>query len=303
MNVISKGVLLVAAGMIGLAGCATPRSPELEEAQRSYSAVQEDPVVSKDASVILYEAKQALDQAEQSDSMEAQKHYAYLAQKKIELARTQSDDEQSAKAVADLKERQESFLMALHKRQAEEAGMAARQAKQELQAYQSQAKAAELEEAQQQAQQAQSELERLQKELADMQSRSTDAGVVLTLRDVVFEYDKAQLKAGAERGLERISDFLLKHPERQVVVEGFTDSRGSEPYNQRLSERRAEAVAQALAADGVSSERITTRGHGENYPVATNDTDVGRQQNRRVEITILNEDRQARDAGRGKNPV
>lgn len=301
MNTLSKSIILAAAGMVVLAGCATPRSNELEQARQSYSDVQADQTLSGDASVALYEAKQALEMAESADDLKAQRHYAYLAQKKIELAQAQSNQAQASEELDDLKAQQEEFLTTVRQRQAEEAKQEAEQAKQKLEAYQSEAKAAQLKSARQEAAQAQSELEQLRKEMTDMQSRSTDAGVVLTMTDVIFEFDKAQLKPGAERGLGRLSQFLRQHPERQVLIEGFTDSRGSDAYNQRLSERRAQAVAQALSADGVRQSRITTRGHGEKYPIATNDTDAGRQQNRRVEITILNEDRNATDAGRGKD--
>lgn len=188
--------------------------------------------------------------------------------------------------------------MTLHQRQAEGARLEAEEAQKKLAQYQAQERSSELESARTEAQQAKSELEQLRQEMDDMQSRSTESGVVLTLTDVVFEYDKADLKPGAERGIERLSDFLQQNPERQVLIEGFTDSRGSEQYNQQLSERRSKAAAQALIADGVASDRIATRGHGEKYPIATNDTDAGRQKNRRVEITVLNADRNAGDAGR-----
>jgi outer membrane protein OmpA-like peptidoglycan-associated protein len=303
MKALSTGMILIAAGLLTLAGCATPQSQELNQAQQSYSAAQADPTVSKEASATLYEAKLALEQAESAENIDAQRHYAYLAEKKIELAQVQSNQAELDNEIADLKTQQEEFLMALHQRQAQGAQLEAEQAKSELEAYQAQEKASQLESARKEAQQAQSELEQLRQEVADMQTRSTDAGVVLTLTDVVFEYDKADLKTGAERGLGRLSNFLQQNPQRQVLIEGFTDSRGSEQYNQQLSERRAEAVAQALIADGIASDRITTRGHGEQYPIATNDTDAGRQKNRRVEITILNADRNADDAGRNNDPA
>ncbi|MGA6927687.1 MAG: DUF4398 domain-containing protein, partial [Desulfosarcina sp.] len=197
MNTLSKSIILAAAGMVVLAGCATPRSNELEQARQSYSEVQADQNLSGDASVALYEAKQALEMAESADDLKAQRHYAYLAQKKIELAQAQSNQAQASQELDDLKAQQEEFLTTVRQRQAEEARQEAQQAKQELQAYQSQANAAQLESARQEATEAQSELEQLRKEMSNMQSRDTDAGVVLTLTDVIFEFDKAQLKPGA----------------------------------------------------------------------------------------------------------
>ena len=83
--------------------------------------------------------------------------------------------------------------------------------------------------------------------------------------------------------------IVLAHPDLRLDVEGHTDSVGDDAYNQRLSERRAEAVAQRLAAQGVPAANITSKGFGETSPVASNDTAAGRQQNRRVELVVTGE--------------
>jgi len=101
----------------------------------------------------------------------------------------------------------------------------------------------------------------------------------------------ANLKPGANRALDNLAQFMRQHPERNVAIEGFTDSTGSEQYNEILSERRAYAVKDALVARGIAPNRISARGYGEAYPVATNDTAAGRQLNRRVEVAI------SRDSG------
>jgi OmpA family len=89
-----------------------------------------------------------------------------------------------------------------------------------------------------------------------------------------------------DRSLDRLADYLQAHPQTHILIEGHTDSRGSEDYNEALSARRAQAVAAALISRGVSPEAVQTRGLGKSYPVATNDTAAGRQQNRRVEIVF-----------------
>jgi outer membrane protein OmpA-like peptidoglycan-associated protein len=94
------------------------------------------------------------------------------------------------------------------------------------------------------------------------------------------------LKPGARRSIERIAQVLERHPERSIIVEGFTDSTGDAGFNQRLSEERAESVKQALIDAGVAPGRILTRGYGEAFPVASNDTAAGRQLNRRVQIVL-----------------
>jgi OmpA-OmpF porin, OOP family len=103
---------------------------------------------------------------------------------------------------------------------------------------------------------------------------------------VLFEYDKANLKPGAQQNLYRLVTFLNEHPDQTVVIEGHTDSKGSDTYNLDLSQRRAQAVQGFLLSNGIGGERIAVRGYGEAYPVASNDTMAGRQQNRRVEIVV-----------------
>ena len=112
---------------------------------------------------------------------------------------------------------------------------------------------------------------------------------MITLSDILFRTNMAQLEPGGMRTVQKLADFLKQYPERTVLIEGHTDSTGSHTYNQELSDRRAYAVQMALIKYGVSSDRINARGYGETFPVASNDTFEGRQLNRRVEI-ILSED-------------
>ncbi|MDQ2778763.1 MAG: OmpA family protein, partial [Pseudomonadota bacterium] len=126
----------------------------------------------------------------------------------------------------------------------------------------------------------------LQAQLAELQAKQTDRGMVLTLGDVLFDTGRAELKSGANRTLDQLTAFLKEHGERSVQIEGYTDSTGSEQTNQVLSERRAIAVKNALTDRGVEANRISARGMGPANPVASNGTQGGRQQNRRVEIVL-----------------
>ena len=117
--------------------------------------------------------------------------------------------------------------------------------------------------------------------------RETSRGIVISLSDILFDVNKATLKPGAAANIARISTVLRQYPDKQISVEGHTDSDGPDAYNQDLSERRAAAVREALVAGGVNSGLITSKGFGETQPVATNATAVGKQQNRRVEIVVL----------------
>jgi outer membrane protein OmpA-like peptidoglycan-associated protein len=117
----------------------------------------------------------------------------------------------------------------------------------------------------------------------------TDRGIVLTIGDVLFATDKSNLNASAQISMDKLAVFLREKQNRNLLVEGHTDSVGSDEYNQGLSEQRAASVKSALVKRGIASERIVTIGYSKKYPLASNDTAAGKQQNRRVEAIILNE--------------
>lgn len=148
-------------------------------------------------------------------------------------------------------------------------------------------------EAQRSSQQAQSAEERataLERELADLKGKKTDRGVVVTLGDVLFDTGMATLKPGAYATIDRLATVLKEDAARKVLIEGHTDSVGSDAFNQSLSERRAASVQAGLFERGVEASQISTVGKGETTPVAGNDNAVGRQQNRRVEL-VFQDDR------------
>ncbi|HEY0591335.1 MAG TPA: OmpA family protein [Thermoanaerobaculia bacterium] len=123
--------------------------------------------------------------------------------------------------------------------------------------------------------------------LGRLGARVTEQEIVISLPgSVLFDFDRAEIRADAERTLREVAEVLKAHRERPVRVEGHTDSIASDAYNRTLSEKRAKSVAAWLAAHGVTAARMTTAGRGEEQPVADNDTPAGRQKNRRVEIVI-----------------
>jgi outer membrane protein OmpA-like peptidoglycan-associated protein len=129
----------------------------------------------------------------------------------------------------------------------------------------------------------------LRAELGQAQTRVTDRGVVLTLGDVLFAVGKAELKPGAARTLDKLASAMRRDRDTTVTIEGHTDSTGKRAYNLALSQRRAQAVRSYLAAKGIPSSRIKARGLGPDFPVASNKTEAGRQQNRRVEVLVQND--------------
>lgn len=103
---------------------------------------------------------------------------------------------------------------------------------------------------------------------------------------LLFDFDSDAVRPDAARNLTELAQSLKKYPNSQLLIVGHTDSRGDESYNQGLSYRRSNAAAAYLAAQGVVRTRVATNGRGEYEPVASNDTDAGRQLNRRVEVAI-----------------
>jgi outer membrane protein OmpA-like peptidoglycan-associated protein len=120
---------------------------------------------------------------------------------------------------------------------------------------------------------------------ADVQRRE-DSLIVMLPGDVLFDTNSSALAPGAYERLRSVAASLQRYPDTNIVVKGHTDSSGAESYNLKLSEERAENVRKYLVAEGVSASRITAIGFGEAYPLVSNDTSSGRQQNRRVELEI-----------------
>ena len=105
--------------------------------------------------------------------------------------------------------------------------------------------------------------------------------------DYLFATNSSTLLPGAYDEVQRVANVLRQYPETNIQIAGHTDSTGSDSYNQKLSERRAEAVKNALVGMGVSPSRLTTIGYGESKPIASNNNEGGRQQNRRVEVRVI----------------
>jgi len=112
-------------------------------------------------------------------------------------------------------------------------------------------------------------------------------GTTIVLRNIFFDFDKATLRPESKTELERVYTLLMENPRMKVRIAGHTDSQGSDEYNQRLSEARAKSVQDYLISRGIPANRLAFIGYGESRPIDTNDTDEGRQNNRRVELEIL----------------
>lgn len=292
---------LLAAGL--LAACATTGpSPALEQARANVSRVGADPIVGQYAPLELKEANDALLRADRHwadkhDEAET-RHMAYLASQRAEIAanaaraRMLDANLQSASAEAD------RIRLEARTREADEARMRADAQARNAQIAQAQALSAEQRAAQQQAQAnaalaqasaAQDRVRMLEAQLREMEALQTERGLIVTLGDVLFAFNKAELSPQAAPRLDKLANFLKQFPDRKLLIEGYTDSVGSDVYNQELSARRAGAVRDALVSRGVDASRITARGYGKVYPVADNASPEGRAMNRRVEIVIADD--------------
>ncbi len=235
-----------------LAGCASvpPRNGALERAYSDYNAANNNSAVRQAAPAQLQKASSELSWGDQllKSGAPAFKvdHYAYLAKERVAIARQEAENNAA--------EQQISAAGSQHARMMLEA-------KNER-------------------------IARLNAQLSRLKAKKTSRGLVLTLGNVLFALNKSTLKPGDMKSVNNLAAFMKAYPKRNVMVEGYTDSTGSLEFNERLSRRRAEAVRNALVNDGINPERITTKGYGPEYPVASNKTAAGRQENRRVEVVI-----------------
>ena len=139
--------------------------------------------------------------------------------------------------------------------------------------------------------------EEMKKVLGDAEVKRVGEGIVIEFRDkVLFGFDRADLTVQAKTNLDKLTNILQKYPDTNIEVLGHTDSKGTDNYNQSLSERRASSVSTYIRTQGVSSSRLSTRGLGESDPKTSNDTEVGRTENRRVEFVITANQKMVEDA-------
>ena len=235
-----------------VAACAGRSGESLEEARRAVDAARSDQDVLAHAPEQLQESEQALDRSDSAFRSGADQdqidHLAYVAEQRAAVAEAVADERVALAEIEESGGERDALVLDARDRQ----------------------------------------IRVLETELAELQAQRTERGLVVTLSDdILFDVDQAELKPGGQQQLARVADFLRNHPDRGVVVEGHTDSTASDTYNLALSQRRANAVEDFLITQGVEPTRISARGYGEQLPVATNDTAAGRQQNRRVELVVL----------------
>jgi len=276
-----------------LAACAAaPLKPDgAAEVRSKLTQLQSDPNLGGRAPLAIKEADAAVRTAEQPQAdQELAAYRVYLADRKVDTARAQAETRLAEDQRAALSAQRESARLDARTHEADTAKSQvatarAEGAEQKLAADQARG---ESDAAYLAAANSEQQTTELQRQIEELQARVTDRGLVLTLGDVLFESGRADLKTGTAGNLNKLVFFLNKHPDRSVAIEGYTDSVGSEDYNQALSQRRADSVRSYLVRQGIGSGRLTASGMGMNDPVAGNDSASGRQQNRRVEVIVSN---------------
>ncbi|MNN07960.1 putative lipoprotein YiaD precursor [compost metagenome] len=246
---MSNFKLLPIASLIALtlAGCATPpENPQLLQAREQFAALQNKPEANTFAAIETKSAFTALNAADQASQKDRQ------ASQVDQLA-----------------------YLASQKIALAEQTIAGRQAEAGLKKIDAERTQVQLDVRTQQL-----------KALQAMKAQKTQRGEVVTFGDVLFDTGKADLKYGSQRNFEQLAQYLAANPERKVRIEGFTDDVGGDDFNQRLSERRADAVAFALKQMGIGADRLITKGYGKQFPIADNGNARSRQLNRRVEVII-----------------
>lgn len=289
------------------------RSPlELYEAENAVQIAEAAGAV-KYASDTLNTAKVSLENAEESDAhkgdrkrtitfareaVQSAEDARIITIRKIkaedELAQQQARTDAEAAARQAQQNEQQAQLAAQQAKLAEQE-QAARRAKADADAAESEARAQKAREAQQAAEQSAQQAteqtaqmrERLKAQLnAVLQTHESARGLIMNMSDVLFDFNKYTLKSEARERLAKVSGILLAYPNLKLQVEGYTDNIGSDEYNQKLSEQRADSVRDYLVAQSVADASITATGYGKKDPIADNSSNAGRAQNRRVQLVV-----------------
>jgi len=287
-----SSLALAASLLLGACSSLQADNAALMSARAAFDSAQNNTQTRELAAAELAAAGSALNRANEAftrrDSVAEVDHLAYLANQRVAVAQQTARQKAADAQLLSAEAERDRARLAARTNEADVAQRQAQRSQQDAQAAQRSAAASQVnaESAQLQTADAQARALQLEDQLRAMNAKKTERGMVVTISDVLFDSGRAELKPGSGRDMDKLAVFFKTYPQRTAMVEGFTDSVGSEASNQDLSNRRAAAVQAALAELGVDRARINVRGYGEAFPVAGNDNASGRQMNRRVEIVL-----------------
>lgn len=323
----TTAALLVAAVTVGCATTPSEEDAELRNLRSDLEEFRSNEDLSGLVPLALADAERAVRQANAEGlSDEERAHRIHIASKRLEIARSEAFRAQAREAIDDIENRRTELLLRASRlevnqarREAEEAMMISqatleeierarreamserearetaarreREAREEAEAAQqlAQAQASEIELARREAELATEAADSMRRRLEYLELRETDRGVVMTLGDVLFEPGETELQEDAMANLGDVVELLESEPDKRIRIEGHTDSTGAASANLRISELRAASVRDALVEQGVDGDRIEVVGMGEDFPIASNESEEGRRRNRRVDVILLNE--------------
>lgn len=278
---------LVIAVAMGIGACATVPPgppPEVVRLENDLDRLHHDPRIAPNAPTELRDADTAVNMlvtdGRHLDPRDYE-HRVYIADRLIQTAEAEGLARFAEVHARDLGSERDRLMVDARTRELHDSRVVAATA---LAAADAEHRNAEM--ARDDARATRSEVDSLRADLADLQAQQTQRGYVVTLGDVLFEVDRSELKPGAERNLDGLVRAMRDDPAATIEIEGHTDSSGNREHNLDLSLRRAVAVQNFLVAHGISVNRVTAQGLGPDFPVASNATETGRQQNRRVEVIV-----------------
>lgn len=322
---ILRITLLVALVLLSACASQPQRDLRLDRLRDQLAALKADSQAELYAPMMISDAERAVRALENApNKVDLRNYLAYLAERRIDLATAEVQRKAAQAGTSYWQERAAEMKVTISSMQAEQARQEAErarmlssavaedaararsdaaeariaqqsaseraeQAQQEAETARklAQARGKETELAKREAELASQQAESLRRRLEHMQLRETDRGVVVTLGDVLFASGESELKPAAAQNVKDVVDLLAAEPGKSIRIEGHTDSSGDAGFNQKLSEKRAQAVLDALVAAGIDSSRATVVGLGEDFPIASNETVAGRSQNRRVDVILL----------------
>jgi outer membrane protein OmpA-like peptidoglycan-associated protein len=322
---LTRFSLVLIAILLSACVAAPKKDLALERVRDELESLKSNPELAGHAPLALGEAERALRNAEMATGDDLYRAYlVYMADRRIQIARTLAEREQYETTLNELQQEHSAMLIKASQLEADHARMEAEQARllvattaeeaqrakqekedalakeaesaraAELSAQEAdqarrlaESRASEAEYARREAEIASQQIDSLTRQLENLQLRQTESGVVVTLGDVLFASGETELVEGGLSSLEEVVDLLQTEPDKKIRVEGHTDSLGDAETNMQLSEKRAQAVRDALISLGVAADRVTALGMGEDFPIDSNDSEAGRARNRRVDVILL----------------